>query len=307
MPSEYAIITEGLSYKFPNNDRVGLYDINIHLKKGSRLLLVGPNGAGKSTLLKILAGQKLINMGTILLDGVNPFELSKTQAARDAHNQFVVTYLGTEWANNEITKRDIPVILLVNSIGGEIYPERRDELINLLDIDITWRMNQISDGERRRVQLLMGLLKPWNLLLLDEVTIDLDVLVRSRLMDFLRLECETRSATVVYATHIFDGLGTWPTEIEHLSGGVQRKHYSLQDVKFVNKKSEIPVSNLEVEKTDSFHPLALEWLHEDLEARGERTDDKTRPKWSEVSEKAQSTYFDKSDRVTDYFLRTRKI
>jgi ABC-type enterochelin transport system ATPase subunit len=53
-------------------------------------------------------------------------------------------------------------------------------------------------------------------LLLDEITVDLDVLARADLMTFLRSECEERGATIIYATHIFDGLESWPTHIVSL-------------------------------------------------------------------------------------------
>lgn len=38
---------------------------------------------------------------------------------------------------------------------------RRDNLIKLLDIDLNWRLNKVSDGQRRRVQICLGLLKPY--------------------------------------------------------------------------------------------------------------------------------------------------
>lgn len=50
-------------------------------------------------------------------------------------------------------------------------------------------------------------------LLLDEITVDLDVLARADLLTFLVSECEERGATIVYATHIFDGLDKWATHI----------------------------------------------------------------------------------------------
>lgn len=50
-------------------------------------------------------------------------------------------------------------------------------------------------------------------LLLDEITVDLDVLARADLLIFLRKECQERGATIIYATHIFDGLEDWPTHI----------------------------------------------------------------------------------------------
>lgn len=40
-------------------------------------------------------------------------------------------------------------------------PKRRDKLIEMLDIDLQWRMHKVSDGQRRRVQICMGLLHPY--------------------------------------------------------------------------------------------------------------------------------------------------
>jgi CCR4-NOT complex subunit CAF16 len=111
-------------------------------------------------------------------------------------------------------------------------------MFQTLDIDLTWRMHKASDGQRRRVQICMGLLKSFKVcfpfpclkgynaiihtiikknamqvLLLDEITVDLDVLARSNLLSYLKKECEERGATIIYATHIFDGLDDWPTHI----------------------------------------------------------------------------------------------
>lgn len=42
-----------------------------------------------------------------------------------------------------------------------VDPVRRQRLIDLLDVNLDWRMNKVSDGQRRRVQICMGLLKPF--------------------------------------------------------------------------------------------------------------------------------------------------
>lgn len=94
-------------------------------------------------------------------------------------------------------RSDIVVSHFLDSVGGYRHRERRDRLLKILDVDLDWRMHQISDGERRRVQLCMGLMAEWDVLLLDEVTVDLDVLVRSDLIDFLVSEAETRGATIL--------------------------------------------------------------------------------------------------------------
>lgn len=49
---------------------------------------------------------------------------------------------------------------MIHGVEG-IEPTRRQRLIELLDIDLNWRLNRISDGQRRRVQICMGLLKPY--------------------------------------------------------------------------------------------------------------------------------------------------
>ncbi|CAN8295727.1 unnamed protein product [Cochlearia groenlandica] len=64
-----------------------------------------------------------------------------------------------------------------------IDPTRREKLIDVLDINLHWRMHKVSDGQKRRVQICMGLLQPFKVLLLDEVTVDLDVVARMDLLE----------------------------------------------------------------------------------------------------------------------------
>jgi CCR4-NOT complex subunit CAF16 len=52
---------------------------------------------------------------------------------------------------------------------------------------------------------------------MDEVTVSLDVVVRQDLLRWLKKESETRGATIIYATHIFDGLDDWPTHLHYLT------------------------------------------------------------------------------------------
>jgi len=98
---------------------------------------------------------------------------------------------------NPVVRSDIIVSHFLDSVGGYRHKERRDLLLDLLDVDLDWHMHNISDGERRRVQLCMGLMAPWDVLLLDEVTVDLDVLVRHELLEFLKKDSETRGATII--------------------------------------------------------------------------------------------------------------
>lgn len=152
-------------------------------------------------------------------------------------------YLGGEWrrevafAGFEVPiQMDVSAEKMIFGVAG-IDPQRRAELIKVLDIDLSWRMHKVSDGQRRRVQICMGLLKPFKVLLLDEITVDLDVLARADLLKFLRKECEQRGSTIIYATHIFDGLDDWPTHIVYVAHGKLQLAMPIDKVKESSKLS----------------------------------------------------------------------
>jgi alpha-D-ribose 1-methylphosphonate 5-triphosphate synthase subunit PhnL len=81
-------------------------------------------------------------------------------------------------AMNPVVRGDIVVSTFLDSVGGYKHKERRDKLLDILDVDLDWHMHAISDGERRRVQLCMGLMAPWDVLLLDEVRSSMPWVVR---------------------------------------------------------------------------------------------------------------------------------
>lgn len=211
------------------------------------------NGAGKTTLLRLLSGKRMAPKGTVSIAGIDPF----------AEGLEGVTYLGMEWTMNTITRTDIDVPTLLSSVGGDVYTERRDELVKILDVDMKWRLHAVSDGERRRVQLCMGLIRPWSVLLLDEITVDLDLLSRYNFLQFLKRETESRPCTIVYATHILDNLADWPTHLVHMSLGKVRQWGAMETFNVEGAQGGRTGNSLLGE-------LVLEWLREDLEERGPR-------------------------------------
>ncbi|KAL8728540.1 MAG: hypothetical protein Q9181_005318 [Wetmoreana brouardii] len=245
-----SIDVESLSYAFPDGSS-GLRDIILKLPPGSRTLLIGANGAGKTTLLRLLSGKRLAPSGTVSVAGVDPFK----------HGLEGVTYLGLEWVLNPIVRTDIDVPTLLASVGGNHYHQRRDELVEILDIDPCWRMHAVSDGERRRVQLAMGLLRPWRILLLDEITVDLDLLSRSNFLAFLKRETELRPCTVVYATHILDNLAQWPTNLVHIHMGRVKESGAMDSFQ---------IEGVARSGNSQLGELVLGWLKEDLKERGPR-------------------------------------
>ena len=113
----------------------------------------------------------------------------------------------------------------------------------------------------------MGLLRPWSVLLLDEITVDLDLLSRARFLEFLKRETLEREATVVYATHILDNLAEWPSHLVHMHLGRVKEWGRVEGFREGRMKGVVGRGRT---GNSELGELVLEWLEEDLKERGPR-------------------------------------
>ena len=195
-----------LHFAYRGAPREVLAGVDLTVQAGRRVLVIGANGAGKTTLLRILAGKHMVDPERVRVLGTAAFH-DPTLSAR-------IEFLGGRFPFDVDLRVDE---ILARQIG--VDPARRDRLIDVLGVELDWHMHAISDGQRRRVQLLLGLLRPREVLLLDEITTDLDLIARQDLLAFLRAETEQRGTTILYATHIFDTLDRWATDLVYLVAG----------------------------------------------------------------------------------------
>jgi CCR4-NOT complex subunit CAF16 len=197
-----------LDFSYDRRNNI-LNNINLQVDEREFVLLVGENGAGKSTLLRIISGMHLVQ-------NYNSFKILGNSSPNDQFNG--LAYLGNTWKKNVgyIGNLnyccDIKVCDLMKKNQNK-YSERRDELVKLLNINLNWKMHEVSEGERKKVQIMLALLKPFKLLLIDEFTNELDVVVRDNLFKYLKNECTTNNASIIYATHIFDNLEKYITNV----------------------------------------------------------------------------------------------
>jgi len=204
-PSGPVLEAKDLSYSYVGGSPQ-LKNVSFAFGRGASIIVVGANGAGKTTLLSILGGKRMIRRGFAEVNG------------RDCFNDSVgsdIMYCGDWWRTK----------FMMNLTFGELLGEdvcqqsRTKHLAGVLQIDFSWKINAISDGQRRRCQLCQILSKPRPVYLMDEITSDLDLFAREGILAFLKAECEIRGATVFYCTHIFDHLEGWATHLLHLSQG----------------------------------------------------------------------------------------
>ena len=119
----------------------------------------------------------------------------------DQHNG--VAYLGGVWKRRRTGFEGIcpyTMDIAAREMMGkwqEENLERRNELVRVLGINLDWRMHECSDGQRKKVRIMIKLLKPFQLCIIDEFAADLDIFSRARFFDYLSVECKARGASVV--------------------------------------------------------------------------------------------------------------
>jgi CCR4-NOT complex subunit CAF16 len=238
-----AVEVSELSFSYPSAPTPVLRGLSFALPAGARCLLLGANGVGKSTLLRLIAGRHMIGADRVRVLGRPAFH-DTTLAAE-------VGFLGGDFPFHQ----DITVAEILAHRPG-VDPARRRRGVDILDIEPAWRMHQVSDGQRRRVQILLEIERTLSLLLLDEVTADLDVLARADLLRHLREDSERHGLTVIYASHVLDGLGPFATHLLFLSPGRLRCFARCQDI-----------PELASGDTSALHQLCERWMGEDRQGR----------------------------------------
>ena len=221
---------KGLNFDYFENKI--LKEIDLSVLENEKILLIGANGAGKSTLLRVLCGFHLPKK-------YKKFNVLGGMFPQDQFNG--LAYLGNKWERNISFCGVSPYMADIRAgdmmkVWQKDNLERRDELVKVLDINLDWKMHQVSDGERKRVQIMLALLKPFKLLIIDEFLNELDVVIRDRFFIYLNKECELRNGSIIYATHIFDNLEKWINKVIYISDGVCNKK---QDLNVFNKRGNL--------------------------------------------------------------------
>src|SRR3990167_4638311 len=148
-------------------------DIVLSVKSGLVFGFLGPNGAGKSTTIKLLTTLIPPSSGSLTILGINAIENSLDK-------------YGMMWNVPKIDRK-----------------KRMEELLKDFDlVDIRKKRNEdLSIGQRRRVQVAREFMHDMDLLFLDEQTVGLDPSARRKLLDYLRNKVKT-GLTIFYTTHI---------------------------------------------------------------------------------------------------------
>ena len=167
--------------------------LDLEVRAGEVHGFLGPNGSGKSTTIRILLGLLRASGGEARLLGEDPWT-----RATELHRR--LAYVPGEvnlWP--QLTGGE--VIDLLGRLRGDLDHRRREELLELFELDPTKKARSYSKGNRQKVALVAALASSAELLVLDEPTSGLDPLMEERFQGCIR-ELQNEGRTVLLSSHI---------------------------------------------------------------------------------------------------------
>lgn len=176
-------------------------DISLTVEQGEFVFLIGSSGAGKTTLLQLMSGEIAPDEGTVLLNNTNIARMLGLWRVRARRTFGVVSQQGLL-----IRKRTVGEnLMLAAGAAGMMRRKSREAvkkalgIVGLPGVEECYPA-ELSIGESRRVELARAVLNSPSILLLDELTANLDDDVIWDLLHLLT-ELNARGTTIVMATH----------------------------------------------------------------------------------------------------------
>ncbi len=196
------ITIDGLSKRFAS--RAGPVEavrgISFEVAEGEIFGLLGPNGAGKTTTLRMLTTLLPIDAGSAIVAG---FDVARDPQMVRTH----IGYVSQKGGADDLATGRENIVLQGRLYGADSVSarERAQQLLDVLDLAELGdrRVNTYSGGQRRRLDIALGLVHSPRVLFLDEPSTGLDPRNRASLWEEVRALRE-RGTTVFLTTHYLD-------------------------------------------------------------------------------------------------------
>ncbi|MFI5893551.1 ABC transporter ATP-binding protein [Actinoplanes sp. NPDC051513] len=204
-----AIEVRGLRKTYPGHEAVRGIDLSV--TRGEVFALLGPNGAGKTTTVEILEGHRRRSGGDVTVLGEDPGTAGRAWRARIG-----IVLQDTDDA------ADLTVAEMVKHVAG-FYPDPRAaaEVIDLVGLTekAKSKIRALSGGQRRRVDVALGIVGRPELLFLDEPTTGFDPAARRQFWDLIRA-LAAEGTTILLTTHYLEEAEALADRLAVLAGGL---------------------------------------------------------------------------------------
>lgn len=180
--------------------KVALDGISFNIEYGKVFGFLGPNGAGKSTTIKILTTLLNSTSGYVKIFGK---DISKH--ALEIRKQIGVVTQNPSSENNLKVEKALDLYGLLWGVNKNKRKEKINEIIDAFDLQEirNTKNDELSIGQKRRVQVAREFMHDMKLLFLDEPTVGLDPYARRTLLDYIKSRVKS-GLTVFFTTHIME-------------------------------------------------------------------------------------------------------
>lgn len=271
-------------------DRVLFENISFNIEDGDKIGVIGVNGTGKSTLLKMIAagesgGGKLTIPGGVVMEYLPqdpPFEPDATVLEQIFKGdsplmvllrryETAVEAVAAEPENDRLQKQLLELQQeMDNKYAWQLESEAKAVLTQLGITDLQQKMGELSGGQRKRVALAGVLVRPSDLLILDEPTNHMD----NATVTWLEQQLLKRKGALLMVTHdryFFDRVVNRTLEIDNGKGYLYTGNYSL----FLEKREERRIAEASAaQKLRNIYRRELAWISRGAEARRTKKKDR---------------------------------
>ena len=175
--TEYTIYTEDLCFEYPEKTTSVLEDINLNIKKESRVALIGDSGSGKSTIIKCLSGFLNGFTGNVCILGMDislPESLKRVKEHMSVIWQNNHIFNDTVFENVRISKNDASEEEVIEALKKANLYDFISSLPKGIYTIIGSGGQELSGGQKSRIAIARAFLRDSNIILLDEPTSELD-------------------------------------------------------------------------------------------------------------------------------------
>ncbi|MEU4529553.1 ABC transporter ATP-binding protein [Micromonospora ureilytica] len=208
MDDELAISVRGLRKAYGDNVAVAGVDLDVH--RGEVFALLGPNGAGKTTTVEILEGYRRRDAGEVTVLGTDP-----AHADAGWRSRVGIVLQGTG-EFDELTVAEV-----IRHFSG-FYPhaDDPDKVIERVGLagKAKARTHTLSGGQKRRLDVALGIIGRPELLFLDEPTTGFDPEARREFWELIR-DLAAAGTTIVLTTHYLDEAEALADRVGVIAGG----------------------------------------------------------------------------------------
>ena len=210
-PDDALLTVRGLSVLYPEADVCAVDDACFSVRRGEIVGLAGESGSGKSTigqaLLRILAPAARVPRGSLRFDSVEIFDLEGEALRAFRWTRIAMVFQSAMNALNPVltVRAQLADTLLAHQdLAPAAVRARCEELLRMVDIDpinLDAYPHQLSGGMRQRVVIAIALANDPDLLIMDEPTTALDVVVQKQILQRIDALRRERGFAVLFITH----------------------------------------------------------------------------------------------------------